>query len=373
SSQSSEDQTTQRGSTVQAGGSATFVATGDGTPGSGNVTIAGSEVNANDVALIAKNQVNLVNTTNTDSTRSANASSSASVGVSFGTSGPGISASMQNAHGDGNSDAAMQNNTHVNAMHSVTIVSGGDTNIVGANVNANQVVANIGGNLNLASVQDTTVSTAHQSSAGGGFSISEAGGGASFSAQNGHADANYAGVNEQAGIQAGSGGFDINVKGNTDLKGAIIASTADASQNSLTTGTLTYSDIQDHSHYSAASNGFSVGASVGVSQKAVGPASVSGSGGLTPMISQDANGDQSATTRSAVSVGTINITNRANQTQDVASLSRDTANTNGTVSKTPDVQNLLSQQSDLMNAASAAGQVVAQSIGAYADAKQKEA
>ncbi|WP_439654820.1 hemagglutinin repeat-containing protein, partial [Trinickia terrae] len=42
SSQSSEDQTTQRGSTVQAGGSATFVATGDGTPGSGNVTIAGS-------------------------------------------------------------------------------------------------------------------------------------------------------------------------------------------------------------------------------------------------------------------------------------------------------------------------------------------
>ncbi|TKC77074.1 hypothetical protein FAZ69_33005, partial [Trinickia terrae] len=159
SSQSSEDQTTQRGSTVQAGGSATFVATGDGTPGSGNVTIAGSDVNANDVALIAKNQVNLVNTTNTDSTRSANASSSASVGVSFGTSGLGISASMQNAHGDGNSDAAMQNNTHVNAKHSVTIVSGGDTNIVGANVNANQVVANIGGNLNLASVQDTTVST----------------------------------------------------------------------------------------------------------------------------------------------------------------------------------------------------------------------
>ena len=65
-SQSSEDQTTQRGSTVQAGGTAAFVATGDGTAGSGNLTVAGSNVSANDVVLAAKNQVNVVNTTNTD-------------------------------------------------------------------------------------------------------------------------------------------------------------------------------------------------------------------------------------------------------------------------------------------------------------------
>ncbi|GLU30877.1 hypothetical protein Busp01_07190 [Trinickia caryophylli] len=170
SSQSSEDQTMQRGSSVQAGGTATFIATGTGAPDSGNVTIAGSDVTASDVALIAKNQVNLLNTTNTDSTRSSNSSSSASVGVSFGTNGFGISASMQNAHGDGNSDAVMQNNTHINASNSATIISGGDTNIVGAGVNANRVVADIGGNLTIASVQDMTVSAAHQSSAGGGFS-----------------------------------------------------------------------------------------------------------------------------------------------------------------------------------------------------------
>jgi filamentous hemagglutinin len=163
------------------------------------------------------------------------------VGVSFGTNGWGISASMQNAHGDGNSDAALQNNTHINASNSATILSGGDTNIVGASVNANQVVANIGGNLNIASVQDTTVSAAHQSSAGGGFSVSTMGGAsASFNAQKGHADGNYAGVNEQARIQAGSGGFDITVKGNTDLKGAVIGSTADASKNSD-------ADVQRHS------------------------------------------------------------------------------------------------------------------------------
>ncbi|CAJ8107689.1 haemagglutinin [Burkholderia pseudomallei] len=373
SMQSSEDQTIQRGSSINAGGNAKLIATGNGTPKDGNITIAGSNVNAANVALVANNQVNLVNTTDTDKTQSSNSSSGSSVGVSIGTNGIGVSASMQRAHGDGNSDAAIQNNTHINASQTATIVSGGDTNVIGANVNANKVVADVGGNLNVASVQDTTVSAAHQSSAGGGFTISQTGGGASFSAQNGHADGNYAGVKEQAGIQAGSGGFDVTVKGNTDLKGAYIGSTADASKNSLTTGTLTTSDIENHSHYSANSAGFSAGASVGVSTKAVGPSSVSGSGGVTPMVFQNDSGDQSATTKSAVSVGAINITKPGEQTQDVANLNRDTTNLNGTVSKTPDVQKMLSQQADTMNAAQAAGQTVSQAIGLYADHKRDAA
>ncbi|AXF20261.1 cell surface protein [Burkholderia pyrrocinia] len=374
SMQSSEDQTIQRGSSINAGGNAKLIATGNGTPKDGNITIAGSNVNAANVALIANNQVNLVNTTDTDKTQSSNSSSGSSVGVSIGTNGVGVSASMQRAHGDGNSDAAIQNNTHINAGQTATIVSGGDTNVIGANVNANKFVADVGGNLNVASVQDTTVSAAHQSSAGGGVTISQAGGvGGSFSAQNGHADGNYAGVKEQAGIQAGAGGFDVTVKGNTDLKGAYIASTADASKNSLTTGTLTTSDIENHSHYSANSAGFSAGASVGSSGKSVGPSSVSGAGGVTPMVFQNDSGDQSATTKSAVSAGTINITKPGEQTQDVANLNRDTANLNGTVSKTPDVQKTLSQQADTMNAAQAAGQTISQGIGLYADGKRKDA
>nr|WP_316252032.1 hemagglutinin repeat-containing protein [Paraburkholderia sp. 31.1] len=368
-----EDQTTQKGSNVQAGGTAAFVAAGDGTPGSGNLTIAGSNVSANDVVLAAKNQVNIVNTTDTDTTASTNKSSSASVGVSYGTQGFGVSASMSNAHGDGNSNAAIQNASHVSGANGVTIVSGGDTNIIGSQVSGNQVTAQVGGNLNIQSVQDTTVSAAHQSSAGGGFSISQGGGSASFSAQNGHADSNYAQVNERAGIQAGSGGFDINVKGNTNLTGAVIASDADASKNSLATGTLTYSDIQNQSHYSASSNGIGAGVGVGNTGKAIGPGSVSGTGGVSPMISQNESGDSNATTRSAISAGSINITNQAGQKQDVATLSRDTTNTNGTVAQTPDVNTILSQQADTMQAAQAAGQVVAQGIGAYADAQRKSA
>jgi filamentous hemagglutinin len=280
---------------------------------------------------------------------------------------------MSNAHGDANSDAAVQNNTHVTGVDSVSIVSGGDTNIIGSNVSGGAVTANVGGNLNVASVQDTTVSTAHQSSVSGGISISQGGGSASFSAQNGHADSNYAQVKEQAGILAGTGGFKVSVLGNTDLKGAVIASDADASRNSLTTGTLSFSNVENESHYSATSNGFSVGAGVGSTGKASGPGSVGGSGGIVPMMSQNENGDESATTRSAIGAGTINITDGVKQTQDVASLSRDTDGSNGTVSETPDVNALLSQQADLMNAAQAAGQVVAQGVGAYADMKRDAA
>ncbi|MBR8059786.1 hemagglutinin repeat-containing protein, partial [Burkholderia dolosa] len=369
----SENQTTQRGSSLGAGGTTSLVATGNGTPGSGNITVAGSNVSGKDVLLAAKSQIDLQNTTNTDSTRSSNSSSGSSVGVSIGTNGIGVSASMSRAHGDGNSDAAMQNNSHVVGANSVTLVSGGDTNVIGSTVSGRTVTADVGGNLNMRSVQDTTVSSAHQSSAGGGISVSTMGGSASFSSSHGNANGNYAGVNEQAGIQAGEGGFNVNVKGNTDLTGAAIASTADPSKNTLTTGTLTYRDIQNHSTYNADSSGFSAGAGVGVTGKATGPGSVSGAGGVTPMISQSDSGSENATTRSGVSAGTINITNPTGQTQDLANLNRDTSNLNGTVSKTPDVQNLLDKQADTMNAAQAAGQVVAQGIGAYADMKQKEA
>ncbi|WP_080405417.1 hemagglutinin repeat-containing protein [Burkholderia ubonensis] len=370
----SENQTTQRGSSVTAGGTTALIATGNGTPGSGNITVAGSNVSGNDVLLAAKNQIDLQNTTNTDSTRSSNSSSGSSVGVSIGTNGIGVSASMSRAHGDGNSDAAMQNNSHVTGANSVTMISGGDTNVIGSTVSGRTVAADVGGNLNMRSVQDTTVTSAHQSSVGGGISVSTMGGGsASFSSSHGNANGDYAGVSEQAGIQAGEGGFNVNVKGNTDLTGAAIASTADPSKNTLTTGTLTYRDIENHSTYNADSSGLSAGAGVGVTGKAIGPGSVSGSGGVTPMISQSDSGNEHAITRSGVSAGAINITNAAGQTQDMANLNRDTSNLNGSVSKTPDVQHLLDQQADLMYATQAAGQVVAQGIGAYADTKQKEA
>lgn len=100
---------------------------------------------------------------------------------------------------------------------------------------------------------------------------------------------------------------------------------------------------------------------------------MSGTPSVSPMISQNDSGNSSATTRSAISAGTINVTNQGTQTQDVAGLSRDTTNTNGTVAKTPDVNAILNQQADTMQAAQAAGQTVSQGIGAYADMKRDDA
>jgi filamentous hemagglutinin len=305
--------------------------------------------------------------------RSTNESSSSSFGVSFGTQGWGADASMSKANGHANSDSTTQNNTHINASNGATIVSGGDTNIVGANVNAKSVNADIGGNLNIASVQDTMKSDAHQESMSGGVSISQAGGGGSFSSQRGNASGSYAGVEEQSGIRAGDGGFSINVARNTDLKGAVIASDADASKNTLNTGTLTFSDIANHSDYSASISGFSAGGSMGAPARGTGTTSRSNSGGFTPMLSQSENGSDDATTKSGIGAGTINITDKDHQVQDIASLNRDTSNTNGTVAKLPDVQNLLDKQGDMMNAASAAGQAVATQIGAIAGAKRDAA
>ncbi|WP_321955437.1 hemagglutinin repeat-containing protein [Burkholderia cenocepacia] len=372
----SEDSVTNRGSNVNAGGTVAFAATGNGQPGSGNVTIAGSNVNANDVILAAKNQVNIVNTTDTDSTRSTNESKSASVGVSVGTGGFGVSAAMSKANGDGNSDLATQNNSHVTAANNVTIISGGDTNIIGSNVKGNQVNADVGGNLNIVSVQDTLSSAAHQSSSGGGFSVSQGGASGSFSQSKGNASGSYAGVNEQAGIHAGDGGFNINVTGNTDLKGGLIASDADASKNSLTTGSLSFSDVQNQSHYDASSSGFSAGATAGdggMNYSTHGSTSGKNTGGAAPMLGQNDSGSDSATTKSGVSAGTVTITDSANQKQDLASLNRDTTNTNGTVAKLPDMQNLLANQSDMMAAASAAGEAVSRRIGDYADEMKRQA
>ncbi|WP_338860674.1 hypothetical protein [Mycetohabitans rhizoxinica] len=75
-------------------------------------------------------------------------------------------------------------------------------------------------------------------------------------------------------------------------------------------------------------------------------------------------------TQSAISDAEIEITNPDQQKQDIAGLNRHMTNLNGQVDKTPDVQQTLQNQGELMSAMRDAGEAVARRIGDVADAKR---
>ena len=99
----------------------------------------------------------------------------------------------------------------------------------------NKVTAKIGGNLNIETLQEKETYEEKNTSAGfdlswdiraGKFSKPTFG----LSAGRGTIDSHYRSARGQSGIFAGKGGFDIYVEKNTDLKGAVIASEADAGE-----------------------------------------------------------------------------------------------------------------------------------------------
>ncbi|MGX9730049.1 two-partner secretion domain-containing protein [Janthinobacterium aestuarii] len=287
-----------------------------------NINILGSDLKAkNDIRLHADNNVNLLAAQDTESQHSKSSSISASVGVKaiVSTQGTsfGFTASVSGSKGHEDGDGTTQLNTHVNAGDKLVITSGGDTNIKGAVASANQVIADIKGNLNLESLQDTAKfdSKSQSISASGTVGIGASFSG-SYSQSNMHND--YASVQEQGGIKAGNGGFQIKVGGNTDLKGAVISATeAGKLDSSLITSTLTHSDIANH----AISKGSSVGVSGGFSvagketDENKNLTNVGGGGGTTaglPAIVALSE-KSTSTTRSSISGGTLAITDDAAQ------------------------------------------------------------
>ncbi|RQR43495.1 filamentous hemagglutinin N-terminal domain-containing protein [Burkholderia sp. Bp9131] len=335
-SSSSTSSNTAVGSTVTAGHNLNITATGAGADS--DINVIGSNLSAgNNAALNAQGDINLQAAKNTDSQRSTSSGSSASIGATFGVgaqNGLSFQAGVSGQKGDGNGDDTTWTNTHVDAGNKLTLQSGGDTNLTGADVTARQVVANVAGDLNITSLQDTSHYDSKQASGGASVSvcvppICYGTSSASVNVSGQKMNSNYASVGEQSGIQAGDGGFQVNVKGNTGLTGGLIASSDKAVQdgaNSLTTGTLTHSDIQNQASYSAESVGFSGGY---------------GASGFSaaPPIAMAASGDASSTTRSGVSGGALTITNSAAQQQKtgqtadqaVASVNRDTSNTSNTL------------------------------------------
>ena len=101
------------------------------------------------------------------------------------------------------------------------------------------------------------------------------------------------------------------------FKGGIIDSKAPEEKNKLTTGTLTWENIDNKAEYKASGHGISYSTGAGVPLNALGLLSNMG-----PTVKDKAG----TTTTSAVSKGTITITDKENQKQDIEKLNRDTEN-----------------------------------------------
>jgi filamentous hemagglutinin len=154
SSQSKSTQTSDsaRGSTVQAGNNLTIVATGAGQDS--DITVQGSALSAGRVmSLYAQDQIQLQAARNSASQQSSNSSKSSSLGVSFGTSGLGVTASASRGRGNADGSDLTWTNSQLKAGEHIVLVSGGDTTLKGAVVQAPRIDAQVGGNLLIQSLK----------------------------------------------------------------------------------------------------------------------------------------------------------------------------------------------------------------------------
>ena len=156
-------------------------------------------------------------------------------------------------------------------------------------------------------------------------------------------ESHYRSARGQSGIFAGKGSFDLYVEKNTDLKGAVIASEADAGKNRLSTGTFSFSDLENDADYSAKSIGAEYhhyGSYDKMSRQEKNK--IYNTIGLSPSLSMPAKGDANSTTNAAVAPGTIDIRN--NPTQDISALNRDTSNALNELGRIFDKQKIEEQQ-----------------------------
>ncbi|HAI49972.1 MAG TPA: hypothetical protein DCM53_10430, partial [Enterobacteriaceae bacterium] len=201
----------------------------------------------NNATLAANRDITLQSAENTQWLKGENESRGGSVGVGIGAGSGGwginVSASVNKGSGNERGNGTRYTETTVDAGRQVTLMSGRDTTLVGAQVNGETVKADVGRNLTLISQQDSDRYDSRQqnASAGGSFSFGSMSGSASASLSRDKMHSNYDSVVEQTGIFAGEGGYDIRVGEHTQLDGAVIGSTAGADKNRLDTGTLGFS------------------------------------------------------------------------------------------------------------------------------------
>ena len=331
-----------------------------------NIAVKGSQITGENVTLQAGEDIHLTAAENRKTTEGNSRSKGAGITASFGIGGlQNVGISAGKSKGNMEEEIITHTGSAVTAKDTLAMESGKDIDIKGSKAGGKKVEVKTGNNLSIESLQDSH--TYHSRDKESGihlqrditarpdtgkkkmddpyFSIGK---------KTETTDSTYTSVTKQAGIYAGKEGYDIQVKNNTRLKGAVIDSQAEKEKNRITTGTLTWENIDNKAEYKTGGHGISYNGKIGRGDKndpldsrtnnRYGKDAITGQRNgmnkITPTIYgskiplnergilntpiPSVKGKAGTTTRSAVAKGTITITDKENQKQDIEKLNRNT-------------------------------------------------
>ena len=333
-----------------------------------NIAVKGSQITGENVTLQAGKDIHLTAAENRKTAEGNSRSKGAGITASFGIGGlQNVGISAGKSKGNMEEEIITHTGSAVTAKNTLTMESGKDIDIKGSKAGGKKVEIKTGNNLSIESLQDSHAYHSRDKESGihlqrditarpdtgkkkmddPYFSIGK---------KTDTTDSTYISVTKQAGIYAGKEGYDIQVKNNTHLKGAVIDSQAEKEKNRITTGTLTWENIENKAEYKTGGHGISYNGKIGRGDKndpldsrtnnRYGKDAIigqrNGMNKITPTIYgskiplnergllntpiPSVKGKAGTTTRSAISKGTITITDKENQKQDIEKLNRNTEN-----------------------------------------------
>ena len=333
-----------------------------------NIAVKGSQITGENVTLQAGKDIHLTAAENRKTAEGNSRSKGAGITASFGIGGlQNVGISAGKSKGNMEEEIITHTGSAVTAKETLAMESGKDIDIKGSKAGGKKVEIKTGNNLSIESLQDSHAYHSRDKESGihlqrditarpdtgkkkmddPYFSIGK---------KTDTTDSTYISVTKQAGIYAGKEGYDIQVKNNTHLKGAVIDSQAEKEKNRITTGTLTWENIDNKAEYKTGGHGISYNGKIGRGdkndpldsqtnnryRKDTITGQRNGMNKITPTIYgskiplnergllntpiPSVKGKAGTTTRSAISKGTITITDKENQKQDIEKLNRNTEN-----------------------------------------------